>query len=75
METLVNLLGEYLCIVNIPLGPLTVHYREYCATFPRIVCHECFVTGTCVVLCRLDSTVMVIARLFNCDIPNKCRSF
>ena len=28
METLVNLLGEHLCIVNIPLGPLTVHCRE-----------------------------------------------
>ena len=28
METLVNLLGDHPCIVNIPLGPLTVHYRE-----------------------------------------------
>ena len=28
MEILVNLLGEHPCIVNIPLGPLTVHYRE-----------------------------------------------
>ena len=28
METLVNLLGEHPCIVNILLGALTVHYRE-----------------------------------------------
>ena len=28
MKTLVNLLGENPCIVNILLGPLTVHYRE-----------------------------------------------
>ena len=28
MKTLVNLLGEHLCIVNILLGPITVHYRE-----------------------------------------------
>ena len=28
METLVILLGEHLCIVNILLGPVTVHYRE-----------------------------------------------
>ena len=32
MDTLVNLLGEHPCIVNISLGPLTVHYREVCLT-------------------------------------------
>ena len=28
MKTLVKLLGEHLCTVNILLGPVTVHYRE-----------------------------------------------
>ena len=29
MKTLVNLLGEHLCIVNIVLGHMTVHYRGF----------------------------------------------
>ena len=28
MKTLTILLGEHPCIVNILLGPMTVHYRE-----------------------------------------------
>ena len=28
MKTLAILLGEHPCIVNIVLGPVTVHYRE-----------------------------------------------
>ena len=28
MKTLVILLGEHLCIINVLLGPVTVHYRE-----------------------------------------------
>ena len=28
MKTLVNLLGEHPCIVNILLDPVTVHHRE-----------------------------------------------
>ena len=28
MKTLVILLGEHPCIVNVLLGPVTVHYRE-----------------------------------------------
>ena len=28
MKSLVNLLGEHPCTVNVLLGPVTVHYRE-----------------------------------------------
>ena len=32
IKTLVNLLGEDPCIVNMLLGPVTVHYREVSLT-------------------------------------------
>ena len=37
MKTLVNLLGEHPFIVNILLGPVTVHHREVSLQFHSIL--------------------------------------
>ena len=44
IKTLPILLGEHLCIVNILLGPRTVHYREVLLYFGAICLKRCDVS-------------------------------
>ena len=53
MKTLVKLLGEHLCTVNILLGPVTVHYRVVSLYVDR---HPCLSRSVEPSVCRCCST-------------------